>query len=190
MRYAYNLPMKQELNRPMSRKKNPAISIWVIATVMAFGCSDSARAYVYRCTVNGRMVYTDIACAPNSAPAELPELTGVQAVPHGDFARQYDDEARRRGIAVSRARAQEAAAYEKKTANDAAIHKALLEDRVVPGMTPAQVEQVLNLPNRIEDQGGAHERWLYRNGRDRRTVSFKDGVVTGDRKDSESGTQR
>lgn len=182
--------MMQESNRPMSRKKNPAISIWLIATLMALGCTDAARAYVYRCTVNGHMVYTDVACAPSSAPADQPELTGVQAVPHGDFASQYDDQARRRGIDVSRARAQEAAAYEKKTANDAAIQKALIEDRVVPGMTPAQVEQVLNLPSRIEDQGGPHERWIYRNGRDRRTVTFRDGVVVGDRDGGDYGTQR
>jgi len=168
--------------KPVSRQpKKCAAKLWAVAAMIAFAYSGTVRAYVYRCIVDGHMVYTDVACAPNSAPADLPDITPVQAVPHADFAQQYDDEARRQAIIVRKARAEQIAAFEKKTAAETAIRKAVIEGRVVPGMTTAQVESVLNLPSRIEDQGGPHERWFYQNGRDRRTVTFKDGVVVSDR---------
>ena len=52
---------------------------------------------------------------------------------------------------------------------------------MVPGMTPAQVERILNLPTQIAGQGGPQERWTYKNGREQRTVLFKDGVVASEK---------
>ena len=148
-----------------------------LLTLMALACSCPVRAEVYRCVVGGKLVFTDIACTAGAAPAELAPLSTMDAVPHGDFAKQYDEREARRSAEVRKSRATEAEAYSASKAQAAAIRQGEVEGRIVPGMTRSQVERILNLPTQIEGQGGPHERWVYKNGRDQRTVVFNNGVV-------------
>lgn len=162
---AYNLLMKRS----------------TIAALAALACAGNAQAEVYRCIANGRVVYTDVACGANAAPAMLPQLSTVPAGPQADLVKQYDDEAKRRAADVRKAHVAEASEYAERKANAEAIRKGVVEGRVVPGMTPAQVERILNLPTQIVGQGGPQERWTYKNGREQRTVLFKDGVVASEK---------
>ena len=166
---------------PRWRAYNPPMKPLAIVLAAALAYSSAVCADVYRCTVGGRLVYTDTPCNANAVPADLPPLSNMAAVPHPDLAKQYDAEARQQAAAVHKARAADADAYARTSAREAAIRKGVIEGRVVAGMTPAQVESILNLPTQVVDQGGPHERWIYRNGRERRTVVFKNGVVNTDR---------
>ncbi|MBX6420108.1 MAG: DUF4124 domain-containing protein [Nevskia sp.] len=152
-----------------------------IVTVALFAAS--ARAEIYRCEQNGQLTYTDRPCAHGAAPAQLPPINTVPAQPAPDasaLARQYDRDTARETAARKKARAQAAEAYAVKKAQQEAVRQALIEGRVVKGMTPDQVRTVLNEPTRIENPGSARERWIYVNGRSRRTISFRDGVVAAD----------
>lgn len=153
---------------------------WV-AVVLVLGCpmaAGGARAAVYRCTVGGKTVYTDQACRVGASAVKLPAL---QTVPAGlaeqDMAGQYD---RRQKAAAQARKAADAAWLQRhaaRKAQQAAIRKGLVEGRVVAGMSPAQVEQVLGSPARRTGSAVAPKRWTYVNGRSRRVVEFSGGVV-------------
>lgn len=170
----------------VSRAYNPPMKTLAMASLTAWACSESVRAEVYRCVVHGRITYTDVACGAAAAPAVLPQLSTVQAGPRADLAKQYDEDAARHNAAVRKARAADADEYTAKKSQAEAIRKGVVENRVVPGMTTTQVERILNLPTQIDGQGGPHERWVYKNGRDQRTVIFKDGIVASEK----TGTSR
>ena len=154
-----------------------AILLTLSGLIACFG----ARAEVYRCQQDGRTVYTDHPCAANAEPAELPPVTTVAPAAHAKgLADQFDRETRKEAAATRRARAETAAQYEQQHARDQAIRKALVEHRVIKGMTPGDVRRVLHAPTRIENEGGVTERWIYDDGGQRRTVVFKDGLVAGD----------
>jgi hypothetical protein len=143
--------------------------------------STSVRAEVYRCLQDGRTTYTDRPCAVGAEPVQLPPVVTVAPSDHvKSLAAQYDREASKDEAAHRRARAQAAERYEKQHALDQAIHKALVEHRVIKGMTPGDVRRVLHAPTRIENEGGVTERWIYEDGAQHRTVTFKDGLVSAD----------
>ena len=139
------------------------------------------RADVYRCQQDGRTTYTDHPCAAGAEPAELPSVTTVAPAAHAKrLADQYDREAARAAGEQRRARIAEDERYQKQHAQDQAIRKALVEHRVIKGMTPADVRRVLHSPSRIENEGGVSERWIYEDGGEHRTVTFRNGVVSAD----------
>jgi hypothetical protein len=151
---------------------------WGLILLLACG---AAQAAVYRCTVDGRTVYSDQPCSAGAEPAQLPPLNSAAAGARADLAKQYDTETARENEARRKARAEALDQYADRKAQDEAIRKALMEDRVVKGMTREQVERVLNLPERVENQGGEKETWIYRvEGRKRRTIRFVNGVVVAD----------
>lgn len=141
-------------------------------------------AEVYRCEREGRTVYTDVPCAAGarpqvpSAPAAVVTGAGVPA----EVAKQYDERMAREKKARDEADAQWLEAHESRKAEEARIRAALIEGRVIAGMTPAQVRQVLGGPDEISHEvaGGRNiERWEYRGKGRKRSVSFEDGRVTG-----------
>lgn len=140
-----------------------------------------ADAAVYRCTEQGRLVYTDHPCAAETEPAQLPALTTVPATKNvPDLARQYDDEARHEAEARAAADRDWLARHGEREARERQIRKATLEHRLTPGMTRAQVRQSLGAPTRIEDADGPAERWFYEDGGEHRTVRFKDGLMAAE----------
>jgi hypothetical protein len=156
-------------------------AIQIFAAVL---CTAAAHAEIYRCEQDGQVTYTDRPCAAGAAPVPLAPINAISAPPAPgaqDLARQYDRRTARETAARQKARAQAAEDYAAKKARQDAIRKALIEGRVIEGMTPEQVRTVLNEPTRIEGAGGANERWIYVDGRSRRTISFRNGLVAADR---------
>ncbi len=140
-----------------------------------------ASAEIYRCVQNGRPVFTDQACAPGAAPAKLPAIIGVPAERNApDLAKQYDADSARQAGTQAGADAEWLKARRENASREDAIRKATIENRVIKGMTPAQVQRVLNLPSRVENQGSTTERWVYETGGERRTITFKNGAVSAD----------
>jgi len=156
--------------------KGPAILLLLAA------CSvQTASAEVYRCQQDGKLTYTDQPCHPGAEPASLPPLNRSQADRSApSLAKQYDADAERQSDSQAKADRDWLKTHGDDKTQDDAIRKALIENRIVKGMTPDQVRRVLNNPTSIEDQGGPKERWTYQNGRERRTIAFKNGVVSSD----------
>lgn len=141
-----------------------------------------AAAGVYRCERDGRPYYTDQPCNNAATPASLPPLVEQpRSSQDADLAKQYDAEAQRAAQANKKARIESTERAQRAEAQAAEIRRALIDGRIVKGMAADQVERVLNLPNRIEDEGSDHERWIYQNGRSRRTITFEKGVVSSDK---------
>lgn len=141
-----------------------------------------AAAGVYRCDRDGRPYYTDQPCNKTATPAPLPPLVELpRSRQDADLAKQYDTEARHEAQANKKARIESAERAQQAETQAAEIRRALIDGRVVKGMTRNEVERVLNLPNRIEDEGSDHERWFYQDGRSRRTITFEKGVVSSDK---------
>ncbi len=140
-----------------------------------------SAAAVYRCDHNGKPVYTDKPCNNGAEQTPLPALTTIAPEPHAaKLSDQYDADVARRHKARDKADAEWLQQRQRSDTQAASIRKALIDGNVVKGMTSDQVQQVLNLPARVEDPGGAHERWIYQNGRTRRTITFSNGVVSAD----------
>lgn len=137
-------------------------------------------ASVYRCEQDGRVVFTDRPCSAGAQP--LPERS-PSVLPGGaaaDLAKAHDERRRRANDARRKADAQWLQAHEARKAEEARLRQALVEGRVIQGMTAAQVRQAWGSPDRIERsaQPGVQERWIWRSGKKvTRSVTFRDGRV-------------
>jgi hypothetical protein len=94
-------------------------------------------------------------------------------------AKQVDASTTAARVARDKADAAWVAAHQAEVANADRIRRAEIENRVVKGMTQDQVERILNEPTRVEHSLSV-ERWIYQNGRTRRTIGFRDGLVVSD----------
>lgn len=170
-----NLNARRPYNPPMK-------FLWPAPALLLALLALPASAEVYRCEHAGKITYTDQPCAANAAPAELPRLNEIPAERGAvDLARQYDRDAAAQAKTQAGADVEWLKRHRDEAARDAAARKAVAENRVIKGMTPAEVERVLSRPDRIENQGQPNERWLYDNGRAHRSITFGNGVVSADR---------
>lgn len=146
----------------------------------------AAPAEVFRCERDGRVTFTDTPCAAGAQPLAIAAPSTIASSPGADLAGDYDErlsrERRARVDADTRWLERHAAAR----ADEQRIRSALAENRVVAGMTTAQVRQVWGEPDDVQvqiDQNASRERWVYRgdrgSARGRRTLSFEDGRVAG-----------
>ncbi len=150
----------------------PALAL----TIGGWVSADAASAEIYRCERDSVPVFTDIPCAPGAEPLVTRNPTTVQASHNADLARRYDERLERERRERDRADAQWLGAHDLAQAEDQRLHRALIEGRVIKGMSPAQVRQVWGEPAQIQSSE-AGERWTWRDGKKRRTVSFKDEHV-------------
>lgn len=142
----------------------------------------AARADVYRCTVDGKAVYTDKPCAVGAVPAQLPPVTTVDRQPLGTpLERQFDADARHEAEVKRRARIESVTVFEAGKAHADAVRRAIAAHRAIKGMTMAEVRQALGEPSEIAGSGAINERWNYFNGRDRQTLTFDNGILKSDR---------
>lgn len=151
--------------------------------VLAIGCVCSVQAAVYHCVQDGRQVYTDTPCTPDSQPASLPSLNRADpATDAGGLASQFDRQQNQTHRQRDRDDAAWLKTYQAEKARQAAVRKGLVDGRVVVGMTPEDVKHVLGAPTDALGSAAAPRRWSYRNGRARKTVTFKNGRVSGIRR--------
>ncbi|GAC1622202.1 MAG: hypothetical protein NVS9B10_05880 [Nevskia sp.] len=151
------------------------------ALLLLCGSIAGAHAAVYRCEQGGKLTYTDQPCAAGAEPARLPAVTSVPPDrAAAALAKQYDADAKRNADTLAKSDRDWLKKRGRDKAQEDALRSALVEHRVIKGMTREQVRQVLNTPQGVEDEGGPKERWIYQNGRERRTIAFKGGVVSTD----------
>lgn len=159
----------------------------VLALAAALTATTAWADAIYRCQSGGHTSFSDVPCPtakgpPAAATAGLPPLMSMTPTTHGEqaLARQFDAAASRAAVQQKVEDEQWEQQYQanKKHAED--IRKGLDHHYVVIGMTRKQVEQVLNLPSRIDDEGNPRERWVYVEGRQKRTITFENGLVVSD----------
>lgn len=155
-----------------------------LLSLILLAAAGVARAEVFRCEHEGRKTFTDTPCDAEAQPIEVAEPLSMQAIPGSDLATRYDErrarERRERIGADSRWLEQ----YDRAKADQERVRKALVEGRVVAGMSQQQVRQIWGEPSDVQlhiDQDASRERWVYRSprgkGQGTRTVNFTDGRV-------------
>lgn len=123
-----------------------ACVLWIV--------SGALEASVFRCTVEGRALYTDRPCHAGDAPHALPWLGRVPAGAQADLAAEHDARLERMREARERDDAAWREAYAKRQAHDRQMERAIGEKR--------------------DHEAG--KRWTYRDGsKKRRAVRSKGG---------------
>jgi hypothetical protein len=153
-------------------------SLMVAVALAAAVLPASLRAAVYHCVIGGQPVFSDQPCTADAKPQTVaPPTAAAPAKGEQALARQYDADAASAKARRDRADAAWVAAHTQQAAQAEALRRAEIEGRVVPGMTTDQVEHILNLPTQITALGEGRERWVYREGRERRTLTFDGGIL-------------
>ncbi|MDB5968134.1 MAG: hypothetical protein JWQ90_584 [Hydrocarboniphaga sp.] len=154
--------------------------------LILLGGSGPAGAGVFRCEQPGGPIFTDIPCNAEAQPIEVGKPQPIQAVGGSDLAKRYDERRAREQGERAKADSQWVQQHDAARADEERLRRALVEGRVVAGMTAQQVRQVWGEPSDVQtqiDQNASRERWVYRRTRDGshgvRTVNFKDGRVAG-----------
>lgn len=154
----------------------------LIATSLLTATALPAAAEVYRCSENGKPVYTDRPCHPGAAAAQLPPLTPIDRQPTSTpLTRQFDAEARADASRKRQADAEWSRNYAARKAHDEGVRSAIIEHRLIKGMTMDEVRRSIGEPTRIDGEAGDQPHWTYQNGRERRTLVFAGGVLKSDR---------
>ncbi|MGH8482666.1 MAG: DUF4124 domain-containing protein [Nevskiaceae bacterium] len=152
--------------------------------VVALMLSVSAGAEpVYKCEENGTITYTDQPCTPGAQAAELPDLivTTPPTRSEKDLARAHEARLERARAERDRDDAQWLKEHGNRKDREARVRKAIIEHKVIKGMTFAEVEQALGKPDQVQggdSYGTDKATWTYSAEGRRRTVNFKDGQVT------------
>lgn len=138
----------------------------------------AAQAAIYRCEAGGARVYTDHPCAAGAVPQALPAIGVMPAGPQADLAGAHDTRRERHQKARAKDDAQWLKDHQKRRATEASMSAAARDHRVVKDMDADQVRRALGAPDEVSRKDGV-ERWIYVEGRKRRTVVLKDGRVSG-----------
>ena len=138
---------------------------------------------VYKCEEKGVITYTDRPCSPGAATAALPDLivTSPPTRSEQELAREHEARIERQRAARDRDDAQWLKDHANRRDREARVRKAILEHKVIKGMTFGEVKQALGEPQEIvggDSYGTDKTTWVYAGGGARRSVNFKDGQVT------------
>ena len=136
--------------------------------------SGAAQAAVYKCTVAGKTTYTDQPCHAEAEPAVLPPVTAVQAREAEDLAKSRDARLAREKAARDKADGQFIEAHAEKTAKAKAVRAAIIDHRVIEGMTASEVSSAIGPAEETLPNGDTRHR---RDGQ-RITVSYREGLVS------------
>ena len=136
---------------------------------------------VYKCEEGGKIVYTDQPCSPDARAATMPGLivTAPPSASQRDLAHAWDERIARERAERDRGDAEWLKRHGERKDRDARVRRAMIEHKVVKGMTFDEVRQALGEPDRIasgDSYGTGKDSWTYE--RLGRTVNFKDGAVT------------
>lgn len=147
--------------------------LWLLALLLPA----AAQAEVYRCTQDGRTVYTDTPCAPDAAPAQLPVLNRSAAGASADLAAEHDralQEGKKKRDAADARFVKEQA---EKQARAKRIRQAILDHRPELGMSASELDSALGAPDQRSGDNG-RETWTYLEDGYRLSLKLRDGQVT------------
>lgn len=142
--------------------------LWLLALLLPA----AAQAEVYRCTQDGRTIYTDTPCAADAAPAELPALNRS-----ADLAAEHDralQEGKKKRDAADARFVKEQA---EKQARARKIRQAILDHRAEVGMSASELDSALGAPDQRSGDNG-RETWIYQEDGYRLSVKLRDGQVS------------
>lgn len=153
-----------------------------LAAVVLMSSVSAGAMPVYKCEEKGVITYTDRPCSADAAALELraPIVTASPTAGERSQAQAWD---RRNADAIAerdRDDAQWLKQHAQRRDRGARVDKAIVEHRVIKGMTGAEVRSALGEPQQVsggDSFGTAKESWTYRDGAGSRTVNFKDGEV-------------
>lgn len=152
-----------------------------------------AGAAVYRCERPGGVVYTDTPCTAGSTALDLRAPVAIDGGPAADLAGAHDARRKRELDARDRGTQVFLEQHAQRKADEQRRRQALVEGRVVRGMSMADVRQVWGEPDRVDrDVGvsGERERWSWQGARERRSVTFESGRVASDSSRSAAAGRR
>jgi hypothetical protein len=160
--------------------------VLALAAILASGAA--AADTIYRCQVGGHTSFSDVPCpVPKAAPqaaatSGLPPLMSMMPTTRGEqaLASQFDAAASRAAVQQQVRDEEWEQQYQANKKRAADIRQGLDHHYVVVGMTKRQVERVLNLPTQVDGEGSPRERWIYQEGKHKRTITFDNGVVVSD----------
>ena len=149
--------------------------ILMLASMLAL--SHLVRAEVYLCESDGKKVYTDNPCTPGDKPHQMPEISTVPSVEGIDLAEQYDARAKKSRQARDGEDKAWLKSHDAGKAREKKMREAIFDKRVLKDMSSDEVRLAIGSPDEVEYSGG-QERWIYRNGRQKRVVTLQDGRVS------------
>lgn len=149
----------------------------ILLALCAVCLTFAAHAAVYRCDVAGKKVYTDHPCVAGAKPHELPAIGVMPAGEQADLAREHDARLQRRLGSKRKEDAVWLKTHEKRRAVDARMTAAVVGHKVLKGMSAGQVRRALGAPDEVHRKDGV-EKWVYLNGKQRRTVVLENGEVS------------
>lgn len=144
--------------------------------VLAALPTTSTAAPVYRCEIEGRVVYTDRPCGQGAAPRQLPALVTLPAAPPTELTMERGRREAEAREAHDRESAAWLKAHEAGKVEEARMRAAVDEGRILKGMSADQVRRALGSPDEVE-RSGPSEEWIYGSGKARQTVAFENGKV-------------
>ena len=150
----------------------PAIPVCILLVT-----SPIASAEIYRCERQGLAVFTDVPCDTDAAPLQIQTPNLIEAGLAADLARQHDERLKQEHGERDQADALWLQAHEQAKSREQNTRRAIVEGRVIKGMTAAQVRQVWGEPTEVQS-GDKAERWIYKDKRRRSAVSFVDERVS------------
>lgn len=144
--------------------------------------TSAANAEVYKCVSGDTTRYTDRPCDAATGPARLPPLNTIERKQGDDLARRYDERLSREKKARDQADAAFLKAHSAKTEREKVVRAAIIDHRVISGMTPSEVESAMGAADEKLPEGG----WRYRRDGQRTRIQFKNGQVSSVSTTSES----
>ncbi|HEX4895928.1 MAG TPA: DUF4124 domain-containing protein [Solimonas sp.] len=163
----------------MLRRPTPLLPVLVLLPCLA-GPSPVA-AQVFRCQKDGVTVYSDQPCAPGARPTALPTPVVIPATTPTDLVGEAAKRAQRKKVQQKAEDAAFQEAHAQQKADETRIREARIADKVVTGMTPADVRGIYGEPtvvSRNESGGKDRETWSYADDQRRWHVTFTDGRVS------------
>jgi len=158
--------------------------IFVFLLALLSPAAFASASNIYRCDTGGHLTFTDRPCGDASAVTlPNPNVMDSPGAAERGLAKQHDERIERERRQRDQADAVWLRQHQLQVARDGRVRSGIVEGKIVRGMTPQQVEEVLGKPGSVSHsvkKGGAdQEHWTYKDGDTVQTVTFTDGQVTG-----------
>lgn len=134
-----------------------------------------SHAAVYKCLLQGRLTYTDRPCDAAAQPATLPPVTAIQKSASDDLGKSHDERLSRERKSRDQADAAFLKSHAERSAREKAVRAAIIDHRVIEGMTGSEVDSALGSPDEVLPDGTRR----YRRDGQRISIRFRQGAVSG-----------